>query len=78
MVRDFRPMSFKDCPAEFVDFTLKGDFESGAFKTDVKSAYPAEQGSGFETRGSFGAFASTALRPVGNMLSICCHRRLAD
>lgn len=70
MVRDFRPVPFEDAPAEFVDFTLKGDFESGAFKANVKPANPGEQGGGFETQCSVGAVVSAALRTAGNVLSI--------
>jgi hypothetical protein len=78
MVRNFRPVLFEDAPAEFVDFTLKGDFESGAFKANVKPTNPTEQGGSFEMRCSVSALASVSLRPVGNELSIFLSRHRGE
>jgi hypothetical protein len=77
MERDSRPFAFEDGPTEFVEFTLKGDFESGAFKANVESANPGEQRRGFETRLSIGVLASNALRSVGNVLFTYLNRHLA-
>jgi hypothetical protein len=67
MVKDFGPVLFEDASTEFVDFTLEGDFKSGAFKADVKSANPTEKGGSFETWRFALALPSVATRPAINL-----------
>jgi len=47
MLRDFWPVLFENAQTEFVDFTLKGDFESSAFEAEVETANSTKKGSRF-------------------------------